>query len=55
MTKADLDTLAQRLDIRFAETQTELRWIKAIGGAIVALLVALLLLAGRIAFAITGT
>ncbi|MBD0864361.1 MAG: hypothetical protein GDA36_01510 [Rhodobacteraceae bacterium] len=47
------------MDARFAalrgemgEMRTELRWVKAIGGAIVVLLVVPVLLAGRIVFAI---
>ena len=51
-TKADLDALAQALRGEMGEIRTELRWVKTIGGAIVALLVALVLLAGRIAFAV---
>ena len=37
-----------------SETRTELRWMKTIGSAIVALLVALLVVAGRIAFTGAG-
>lgn len=49
-TKADLNALEQSTKADFRELKTELLWIKRIGGAIVAVGMALLALAVRVAF-----
>jgi len=49
-TKADLNALEQSTKADFRELKTELLWIKRIGGGIVAVGLALLALALRVAF-----